>query len=73
MDLKSYLEEYNELRDFLNEQDRIAQKFTKNCMCCLFFEERKNEKDISLRYWCKFMPTSIKKSPFDYCGQFKER
>ena len=67
------LEEYYELEVLFNEQDRLIKKIEKSCMNCIFFEEKEDEEDINLRYLCKLMPTSVKKSPFDHCGQFEEK
>jgi hypothetical protein len=67
------LEEYYELEVLLDEHDWLIQKLKRKCEYCLFFEKTKEEDMITCEGWCKLMPTSVKKSPFDHCGQFEEK
>jgi hypothetical protein len=47
----------------------------KNCKFCKFVMYKNDNPNyyIPNEYICQFMPTPVKKSPDDWCGQYKER
>lgn len=58
--------EYNDWVDFPGKRP-----VCKNCKFCDFIvhEDEFNSRE----YICHLMPTSVKKSPVDWCGQYEER